>query len=100
MKFLQEPVRRFMLRFSTTLSVWWPSSAFLKLMRKHNEIQLAVEELKLITTVLQSKPARNFLVFGLGNDSLFWSQFNHHGKTVFLEDDKDWFASVTKNTAG
>ena len=65
-------------------------------MRKFNEVQITVEELRLITSALRRKPACNFLVFGLGNDSYFWSQFNCRGKTVFLEDDKNWFAGVLK----
>ena len=32
----------------------------------------------------------NFLVFGLGHDAVIWKQINHGGRTVFLEDDKNW----------
>tara|TARA_R110000765_G_scaffold17897_5_gene48487 strand:- start:2479 stop:3099 length:621 start_codon:yes stop_codon:yes gene_type:complete len=32
----------------------------------------------------------NFLVFGLGEDSPLWEEFNKGGRTVFLEDDKEW----------
>ena len=32
----------------------------------------------------------NFLIFGLGEDANVWKQINRGGRTVFLEDDKDW----------
>ena len=32
----------------------------------------------------------NFLIFGLGEDAHVWTQINRGGRTVFLEDDKDW----------
>ena len=32
----------------------------------------------------------NFLIFGLGEDSPLWEDFNKGGRTVFLEDDKEW----------
>ena len=35
------------------------------------------------------KPA-NILIFGLGFDSLLWNKLNKNGKTIFLEDNKDW----------
>lgn len=34
----------------------------------------------------------NFLVFGLGHDAYVWSQINKGGRTVFLEDDKEWIS--------
>ena len=32
----------------------------------------------------------NFLVFGLGEDADVWEEINKGGRTVFLEDDKEW----------
>jgi len=32
----------------------------------------------------------NFLIFGLGGDARLWAEVNKGGKTVFLEDDKEW----------
>ena len=32
----------------------------------------------------------NIIVFGLGFDSLLWNKLNKNGKTIFIEDDKDW----------
>jgi glucuronoxylan 4-O-methyltransferase len=34
----------------------------------------------------------NFLVFGLGQDAFVWQKINEGGRTVFLEDDKDWIS--------
>ena len=32
----------------------------------------------------------NLLIFGLGEDSSLWTENNKAGKTVFIEDDKEW----------
>lgn len=39
----------------------------------------------------------NFLVFGLGHDSLMWAGFNPQGKTLFLEEDPKWVQTVLKD---
>ncbi|XP_051121953.1 probable methyltransferase At1g27930 [Andrographis paniculata] len=39
----------------------------------------------------------NFLVFGLGHDSLMWSAINARGKTLFLEEDPKWVETVLKD---
>ncbi|KAL9229496.1 hypothetical protein vseg_004958 [Gypsophila vaccaria] len=36
----------------------------------------------------------NFLVFGLGHDSLMWASFNPNGFTLFLEEDPNWVKKV------
>lgn len=35
------------------------------------------------------RPA-NIIVFGLGFDSILWNKLNKNGKTIFIEDNKDW----------
>ncbi|KAJ1401846.1 Polysaccharide biosynthesis domain [Sesbania bispinosa] len=40
--------------------------------------------------VLQSLAPCNFLVFGLGHDSLMWDTFNPRGTTLFLQEDSNW----------
>lgn len=35
-------------------------------------------------------------VFGLGNDSRFWSRINRGGNTVFIEDNKEWFEKAIR----
>lgn len=72
-----------------------PSSFRIFLMKKINGIQLSTSQLLLITkTILKTKNPL-FLVFGLGNDSLFWHHINLNGKTVFLEDNNFWLQTVT-----
>ncbi|XP_074568639.1 glucuronoxylan 4-O-methyltransferase 1-like [Curcuma longa] len=58
--------------------------------------QQTLEEVSVTARVLEKRSPCNFLVFGLGHDSLMWSALNHGGRTVFLEEDKQWIARVTK----
>ncbi|RDX85019.1 putative methyltransferase At1g27930, partial [Mucuna pruriens] len=44
--------------------------------------------------VLQSLAPCNFLLFGLGHDSLMWDTFNPRGTTLFLEEDPKWTLSA------
>lgn len=62
------------------------------------QIQLGIEQIDLIMKTIKSNSRCRFLVFGLGNDSLFWSTINREGVTVFLEDDRQWFENVIKKT--
>jgi len=55
-------------------------------------IQLHADEISEILKAI--KPPANFLVFGLGNDSVFWAEANKGGRTVFLEDGKKWVDSI------
>lgn len=36
----------------------------------------------------------NLLVFGLGHDSYLWNLMNEGGKTIFIEDDKEWIRVI------
>nr|GMD63813.1 glucuronoxylan 4-O-methyltransferase 3-like [Ipomoea batatas]GMD66556.1 glucuronoxylan 4-O-methyltransferase 3-like [Ipomoea batatas] len=56
--------------------------------------QQTLQEISLTKTVLQNRSPCNFLVFGLGFDSLLWKSLNHNGRTVFLEEDGDWIERV------
>ncbi|XP_047170383.1 probable methyltransferase At1g27930 [Vigna umbellata] len=47
-------------------------------------------EIRRTFDVLQSLAPCNFLVFGLGHDSLMWDSFNPRGTTLFLEEDPKW----------
>jgi uncharacterized protein (TIGR01627 family) len=53
-------------------------------------VQLQREELRPIVDAIRSRPGCSLLVFGCGNDSVFWERVNHDGTTTFVEDDPDW----------
>ncbi|KAL1542785.1 glucuronoxylan 4-O-methyltransferase [Salvia divinorum] len=56
--------------------------------------QQTFKEISTSLKVLENKSPCNFLVFGLGHDSLMWTALNHGGRTVFLEEDKEWIAQI------
>ena len=55
----------------------------------NNGLMTEVQYLK-IGELLELNSPCNFLVFGLGNDSLIWNEINKDGKIIFLEDDMEW----------
>lgn len=56
-------------------------------------------EIDVSFNVLQSLGgACNFLVFGLGHDSLMWAALNPRGTTRFLEEDPKWVQTVLKDS--
>ncbi|KAI4389370.1 hypothetical protein MLD38_001602 [Melastoma candidum] len=57
--------------------------------------QQTFQEVSVSLQVLINKSPCNFLVFGLGHDSLMWSSLNHGGRTVFLEEDDAWIRQIT-----
>jgi len=67
-------------------------------MRKLNGVQLSTMQLKVICATIKRKIPKKLLVFGLGNDSFFWTNLNRKGVTVFLEDNKEWFKNVMKKS--
>jgi Polysaccharide biosynthesis len=48
-------------------------------------------------TIKRKAPCR-LLIFGLGNDGLFWHKLNRGGVTVFLEDNLDWYNKITSRS--
>ncbi|PSS00145.1 Glucuronoxylan 4-O-methyltransferase [Actinidia chinensis var. chinensis] len=56
--------------------------------------QQTYKEISVSLRVLERKSPCNFLVFGLGRDSLMWTALNHGGRTVFLEEDKAWIHQI------
>ncbi|CAI0556722.1 unnamed protein product [Linum tenue] len=56
--------------------------------------QQTFKEVSVSLRVLNSKSPANFLVFGLGHDSLMWASLNYGGRTVFLEEDKSWIEQI------
>jgi Polysaccharide biosynthesis len=59
-------------------------------------IILEVEELRAIAKEILAKPHTSLLVFGCGNDSVFWEKVNRGGNVAFLEDDPHWAAETQK----
>lgn len=72
----------------------WPSIPTIAMVRAFGGIQLSATQLHLILRTLEEKAPCRLLVFGLGNDTVFWSQLNRGGKTVFLEDNQFWLERI------
>lgn len=58
--------------------------------------QQTMKEISVTSRVLLKRSPCNFLVFGLGHDSLMWTALNHGGRTIFLEEDKSWIETIQK----
>ncbi|KAJ8769856.1 hypothetical protein K2173_008938 [Erythroxylum novogranatense] len=58
--------------------------------------QQTLKEISVSLRVLEKRSPCNFLVFGLGRDSLMWASLNHGGRTAFLEEDKSWIDQITE----
>lgn len=56
--------------------------------------QQTSREIAVTSKILQKKSPCNFLVFGLGHDSLMWSALNYGGRTIFLEEDESWIKQI------
>ncbi|KAJ9135497.1 hypothetical protein P3X46_032676 [Hevea brasiliensis] len=54
-------------------------------------------EITLSFDVLKTLAPCNFLVFGLGHDSLMWTSLNPRGTTIFLEEDPKWVHTVLQS---
>ncbi|KAJ4884154.1 hypothetical protein Rs2_34247 [Raphanus sativus] len=59
--------------------------------------QQSFDEISITLNVLKDSIPCNFLVFGLGHDSLMWASLNPGGTTVFLEEDPEWIQAVLKD---
>ncbi|KAK7284042.1 hypothetical protein RIF29_13793 [Crotalaria pallida] len=58
--------------------------------------QQTLKEISVSARVLEKRSPCNFLVFGLGHDSLMWSELNHGGRTIFLEEDESWIEQIKR----
>ncbi|KAI5356386.1 hypothetical protein L3X38_009281 [Prunus dulcis] len=58
--------------------------------------QQTLKEISVTSKVLDKKSPCNFLVFGLGHDSLMWSSLNHGGRTIFVEEDESWIEQIQR----
>ncbi|KAI8030589.1 putative methyltransferase [Camellia lanceoleosa] len=59
--------------------------------------QQSRSEIQITLDVLKTLSPCNFLVFGLGHDSLMWSSLNPRGTTLFIEEDIRWVQRVLKD---
>ncbi|PON95386.1 IRX15/IRX15L/IGXM [Trema orientale] len=59
--------------------------------------QQSIDEIRVSFEVLRSLAPCNFLVFGVGRDSLMWASLNPRGVTLFLEEDPDWVKTVLRD---
>lgn len=60
-----------------------------------NRFETSGEQVYMISQTIRKRRPCSLLVFGLGFDSSFYSSINSGGRTVFLEDNGDWFRDVT-----
>jgi len=90
--------RRLLLRSSLELSSLWPTRPAIAVMRKLHGVQLTTAQLSAVAAAVRKRARCKLLVFGLGNDSLFWLGLNQGGVTVFLEDNLEWFHRITKRS--
>ena len=67
-------------------------------MKKQKKGLMSKKQYLRIAKKLSEKSPCNLLVFGLGDDSYLWSKINNKGKTIFLEDNKEWISSVNDGT--
>ncbi|KAI7997843.1 putative methyltransferase [Camellia lanceoleosa] len=72
-------------------------NAILHYATSHIVPQQSLAEIRVSFDVLRSLSPCNFLVFGLGHDSLMWASFNAGGTTLFLEEDPKWVQTILKN---
>ena len=76
------------------LAMVWPSLVLIALVRAVSGIQLSASQLRLIIKTMKNRAPCRLLVFGLGNDTVFWVELNRGGETVFLEDNEFWLRRV------
>ncbi|XP_071939440.1 arabinogalactan O-methyltransferase 2-like [Coffea arabica] len=58
---------------------------------------LSRDEIQVAVDVLTAKSPCNFLIFGLGHDSLMWASLNPGGTTLFLEEEPKWVDKILKD---
>ena len=57
-------------------------------------VQMQRSELRAIAEAIRSRGGCSLVVFGCGNDSVFWEGVNRNGTTAFVEDDPAWAETV------
>lgn len=92
---LKNSIKRTLSGPGRELAALWPNRMTLDIYRRTNKVQLSCDELQTIIRSLAAHTPCRFLVFGLGNDSIFWERLNRRGRTVFIEDNREWLARIT-----
>lgn len=102
---IMKPIKKLLIKFMSRFGVLkdfivWLASVLplpkvLNLMKAIHLIVITNDEMKAIISAVREKAFCRFLIFGLGNDSLFWSKLNRRGLTVFVEDSPAWLTGVT-----
>lgn len=87
-------LKKYLRPLSIMASVWFPNQITLNLLRRMWGIQLTEQELSVMTNVIKQKNKCNLLIFGLGNDSVYWRSLNTDGNTAFLENDQKWINHI------
>lgn len=87
-------------KFVTKLAGKTGVPSMIKLMRRLTGTQVTVEQMIAIRNAIKEKANAQVMVFGVGNDSLFWMSSNKGGRTVFIEDDEFWLKKIQKRFEG
>lgn len=95
-KYFGKIIKLFFASPSIELASRWPSYLSVSAMRILNNIQLSTAQLRAISIIVKEKTPCRLLIFGVENDSVFWSRINKEGVTVFIENNKDWYQSITE----
>ena len=67
-------------------------------MKKEKKGLMSKKQYLTIAKKLRELTPCNLLVFGIGEDSYLWSKINKNRITIFLEDSKEWIATVNDGT--
>lgn len=94
-KTFKKLLRHFFALPSVQLASRWPSYISISAMRILNKIQLSTDQLKAVSIIVKEKAPCKLLIFGVGNDSLFWSKINKDGVTYFIENNEHWYQTIT-----
>ncbi|MED6185882.1 hypothetical protein PIB30_061375 [Stylosanthes scabra] len=73
-----------------------PLVSILHFATSHTVPPQSAEEIQKLVDVIQYLTPCNFLIFGIGHDSLMWDALNPRGNTLFVEENPRWTLSAMK----
>ncbi|MED6204881.1 hypothetical protein PIB30_012928 [Stylosanthes scabra] len=73
-----------------------PLVSILHFATAHTVPPQSAEEIQKLVDVIQYLTPCNFLIFGIGHDSLMWDALNPRGNTLFVEENPRWTLSAMK----